>query len=141
MKDSVVGALAPVLLGVVTLYLPWFALRKDEKWSFSEMVEAYPELEWVGVASWIFLTLWFIASGIFLWVSLKEPDRQVYNSAGILLAILAVYNGLFAFFSGVCHMALPRRYLYVYGEKVRPIGFIQACLGIALIVGIILVGI
>jgi hypothetical protein len=117
-----------LLLGVGTIYSPWLLLARSKKLSGKELGRAYPRFSWMRWGflalntGWVFLTLCFLVA-----IATQIGDRAIHL-AGAWLASVGLFNGLIAVYTRVCPVPFPSHYVYVYGDKARRAGRLQAML-------------
>jgi hypothetical protein len=139
MSNQGVGDLR-ILLGVSmvlalgVIYSPWLLLVNRRKLSGKELGQAHPRFSWMRLgflllnAGWVLLTLCLLMA-----ISTQIGEQAMYLY-GVWLVSVGLFNGIFAVYTRVCPVPFPTHYVYVYGDKARQAGKVQAGLAFVYIV-------
>ena len=141
---SIVGFVY-MMLGFGSMYVPRLLLRYSPKYFPGGLRESFPDKNWVPFAYPVLLILWMLLAifGLFFGFRTTEfgfaiaPDKSYFNM-GMLLASIAIFNGLFALISGVFPLQSRRNPQYVVDDNVTQTGFLSIGAGVLYIMAGIL---
>ena len=129
---AIVGLAA---VGFAAIYLPRLLTNRMEQFTREYFIEMHPDFVWLQ-SDLIFEFVWFtflmivIAVGIYLFQH-KPVSLGLFS---LFPAGLALTNGLLTARTGICRVPYRRkRYLYVYDESLRAVGWIQFSVAIVVI--------
>jgi len=122
--------LGVLILGIISMYSPWFQLSKSKRVKGKELSQQYPEYAWIRWGFPISLLAFealitFIFYIIFAEKFINYQERLIYPIT-LLFTSVGLFIGLFAVITSVCLLPLRQPlFFYVVGDEAQNAGRFQ----------------